>query len=485
MSPQESPTKRYRFQDVAITWLHFCAGKRAELHAHLAGTASYQNFVRHAPLVDASCTSMGKQPGAYLSPDLLSRAAHIFLQYPLRWQQNQPINLTSGTYNDWDQKVFQKVKSNAEWHMLADHNLEALVALCDLQEAWQQVQHDAMASAEVRLRCCVHLEHAPEFAGLLFPTFSELFANNTVCGALVDFKHSQVPHNRPGTYDNFDLFELNFLLAKEYIKVGGTTYIVELLKENNNILYDDHAVRVEYSVGLKSTSAPALLEALQELERNDTDVVIRMVASFRGVDQVEDMQKLSELVTMVRDNPALRQFVVGIDLVGDELARVYMPFAMLAFLEAAQEFKWGVRIHLGEAINTEDPSWYMGMLSGLDAARLAIQRGLKVRLGHGVYLQHLIEGLQNGTVPLPDGLQSELQAASTAEELAENILQMLQGPLCTIEACLNSNLVLFRGLFEDRCDRLRKFLTWLLETKVRFCFGADDPGITGDMPWTT
>lgn len=427
---------------------------------------------------------MGKQPGAHLSPNLLKRAGHILLHHPLRRQQNQAVNLNNGTYGDWDATVFQKVRSNAEWHELASANIAALVEFEKLRAEWQRVQYDAVASAEVRLKCCVHLEHAPEFAGLLFPTFEELFANTVVCAALVDFKHSPAPHNRLGTYDNFDLFELNFLLAKEYIRIGGTRYLVELLKENNEVLYHDNVVRVEYSVGLKKSSAPALLSAMEELERNDTDVVIRILASFRGVDQAEDMQKLDELVAMLRSNSRLRHFVVGIDLVGDELARTYMPFAMSAFLDAAEEFHWGIRIHLGEAITEGNARWYEGMVLGLDAAQLAIQRGLKVRLGHGVYLQHLIEGLKDG-IPLPESLQSSLREASTASDLADRILEMLRGRQCTLEACINSNFVLFRGNISDRLNLLSDFLFWLIDNDISFCFGADDPGITGDVPWST
>lgn len=268
------------------------------------------------------------------------------------------------------------------------------------------------------------------------------------------------------------------MLAKEYIRIGGTRYLVELLKENNEVLYHDNVVRVEYSVGLKKSSAPALLSAMEELERNDTDVVIRILASFRGVDQAEDMQKLDELVAMLRSNSRLRHFVVGIDLVGDELARTYMPFAMSTFLDAAEEFHWGIRIHLGEAITEGNARWYEGMVLGLDAAQLAIQRGLKVRLGHGVYLQHLIEGLKDG-IPLPESLQSSLREASTASDLADRILEMLRGRQCTLEACINSNFVLFRGNISDRLNLLSDFLFWLIDNDISFCFGADDPGITG------
>ena len=127
--------------------------------------------------------------------------------------------------------------------------------------------------------------------------------------------------------------------------------------------------------------------------------------------------------------------------------------------------------------------------SGFILAR-PLGRGLKVRIGHGIHLQTLVEGLRRGKIVIPIGMMSDLFAVDItktemprSQELADRILGMLRSPHCGIEVCVNSNLVLLKGTRAARHSLLRKYLKWLTANTVNFYFGADDSGIHGGMSW--
>jgi len=115
-------------------------------------------------------------------------------------------------------------------------------------------------------------------------------------------------------------------------------------------LYHDNVTRVEYSVSIKASSICVLTEAIHEVQRQDSHIVIKLLASFRGINEEEDLGKLEELKGLLVSIPHLRKLIAGIDLVSDELSRTGMPFGLQKFLNAAVQFQWGIRIHLGEAI---------------------------------------------------------------------------------------------------------------------------------------
>lgn len=113
--------------------------------------------------------------------------------------QEVMINLYNGSYADWDSMVFARVHQNAQVYQFSDKGFEALFAtLMPLKEEWLLVQQDNADCSDVRQRCCVALAH-PVIAGLLFPTFGELFAHNTVCSVLLEYKHSEGTSTAAGT----------------------------------------------------------------------------------------------------------------------------------------------------------------------------------------------------------------------------------------------------------------------------------------------
>ncbi len=62
---------------------------------------------------------------------------------------------------------------------------------------------------------------------------------------LTEYRNSQGVDIVSGTCDNFELFELNFEVAKAYASLGGAEYLVKLLQTNTAFLYHDNVTRVE------------------------------------------------------------------------------------------------------------------------------------------------------------------------------------------------------------------------------------------------
>ena len=299
--------------------------------------------------------------------------------------------------------------------------------------------------------------------------------------SLCEFNNRGLQVNPNESYADFERFDLTFEIQDAFLDRGGKSYLVALLKHNSAILEDDNVSCVEYSFGIKPDAAEDLIAAVQEVEALYSKTKIRFLASFRGVDKGKGEEKLLRLLWALIFHPKLRQYVVGLDVMGNEVARNWMPFKLLPFRFLAMYWDLGVRIHLGEAINDTIPHPWDTIFDGLDAACLALADQRQVRLGHGVYIKQLVEYLQRGSVEVPPGMQSSLFRGSVPMVVAGRILEMLRDPNMTIEVCLNSNLALMAGPVEQRKDLLHSFLCWLKQEKVNFCFGTDDPGIHGEM----
>jgi len=205
------------------------AGKRAELHVHLAGTASYMHLVDNAQFIDRRCAAMGKQSGQYLPPKVLKAAADLFAKHP--WRPDDNIPLASLDYERWDRDVFQRINNLSERISLSADNRAVLADFQRLQQKWVPSQQDISLSDNFRSDCCKLMEHEC-LIGCMFPTFQELFANSGVSSCLTEYRSCQGVDIVSGTYDKLELFELNFEVAKTYASLGGAEYLVKLLQTN-------------------------------------------------------------------------------------------------------------------------------------------------------------------------------------------------------------------------------------------------------------
>lgn len=196
--------------------------------------------------------------------------------------------------------------------------------------------------------------------------------------------------------------------------------MVALLKHNSAILEDDNVSCCEYSFGIKPDAVEELIAAVQEVEALYSKIKIGFLASFRGVDKGKGEEKLLRLLWALIFQ--LRQHVVDLDVMSNEVARNWMPFKLLPFRFLAMYWYLGVRIHLGEAINDANPHPWDTIFDRLDAACLALADQHQVRLAHGMYIKQL----QRGSVEVPPGTQSSLFRCSVPIVVAGRILEMLK-----------------------------------------------------------
>lgn len=367
---------------------------------------------------------------------------------------------------------------------------DALDDLWLLWGKWRSIDGNKTADLlpseeDLRSACCDALGNNLVMGSLL-PTFQALQNHDKLNTVLKEVQNSQ---GRcccsDSTYDNFAEFQLKFAVGDAYIERGGKAYVTKLLKSNSKALKADNVIRVQYSHGIKADTARDLIDAAKEAE-DAFGVQIRFLASFRGTNASNGLAKLQELERAYERAADLEDWVVGVDVMGNEVTRDYMPFKLPQFREFICKHRLGVHIHLGEAVNPDLPlaQRYHTMFEGLDAAWLALDDPLKlkVRFGHGLYLKQLVQDLRDHKVAVPSDMDSTA-FQGTQKQLADNISKLLQHNRFALEVCLNSNLLLIRGSFDERKTFLAEFVDWLLLEKINFCFGTDDPGIHSDVPY--
>ena len=381
---------------------------RVEGHVHLSGTLTFADILDNAKDMDKACKAKGLQPGQYLTTDLLEAAAKVLMRRSLGNSivqgENVPITLRNASLDYWEQYVFQPIERQ-NLTVLSQANRDKLKGLQTLWRSWQS-STDA-DKAGIRDRCCEMLSD-PLIIGCLLPTFEVLSMQDSLNTVLKEVTNSQGCHCRPdSTYDNFLEFEFKFNIGDAYIERGGQAYMVKLLKKNSEVLRSDNVHCVEYSVGIKPDTARDMIEAAKEAEK--LGVKIRFLASFRGTNQADGLKKLKRLDEACQLHKDLFDWVKGVDVMGDETIRDYMPFKVPAIKAFVEKHRLGVRIHLGEAVNPELDlaERYHTMFHGCDAAWAALDVGLKVRIGHGLYFKQLVQDLHDEKVAVPLDMQSD------------------------------------------------------------------------------
>lgn len=151
-------------------------------------------------------------------------------------------------------------------------------------------------------------------------SFVALTNHSRLQTSLCEFNNRELRVNPNESYADFERFDLTFEIQDAFLDRGGRSYLVALLKHNSAILEADNVSCVEYSYGIKSDAAEDLIPAVQEVEALNPKVKIRFLE-----------EKLFRLLWALVFHPNLRQYVVGLDVMGNEVARDWMPFKLLPF----------------------------------------------------------------------------------------------------------------------------------------------------------
>ena len=82
-------------------------------------------------------------------------------------------------------------------------------------------------------------------------------------------------------------------------------------------------------------------------------------------------------------------------------------------------------------------------------------------------------------IDIPAGtVSAHLQSpGGDSPEVANRILRLLKSPDAVIEVSLNSNLFLVADTLAERRSTLADFVSWLLQHKLNFFFGYDEPAL--------
>eukprot|EP01122_Echinamoeba_exundans_P014927 TRINITY_DN6888_c0_g1_i2.p1 TRINITY_DN6888_c0_g1~~TRINITY_DN6888_c0_g1_i2.p1 ORF type:complete len:1170 (-),score=155.10 TRINITY_DN6888_c0_g1_i2:604-4113(-) len=114
----------------------------------------------------------------------------------------------------------------------------------------------------------------------------------------------------------------------------------------------------------------------------------------------ETFYKALDSFDAVMETRFLSDFVVGLDLFGDELYCPFIPFAEDKFVNYAklrnQQRRFGFRIHCGEVTVAQSDSQYKKIYdfhvkTAVEALSTLVDAGIPLRVGHGLALTHAIK----------------------------------------------------------------------------------------------
>ena len=168
----------------------------------------------------------------------------------------------------------------------------------------------------------------------------------------------------------------------------------------------------------------AILLMIKEIVRSKEEATPAIPANTTDQSTVTDnregifsnfLTKLDELKTKSRDMPGFYDWVVGLDLFGDELGYPYCPFVARRFIEYIQERRriakennskniFGVRIHCGENVifaddNTQAYRLFVAHMYIVFRCLRFLQQELEygIRIGHGIAFDRILGGSMNIT----------------------------------------------------------------------------------------